>query len=256
MAYHTRCHILDSTHVLKISKYDLTVYSMAANFGTSTTGELAWNLGMPALAEGFKATYRASYIQRPRETPDCSPYFECDPSVTVLVVKYDIYHESHRRQDRTMLIAVIPISTMLARARVPPTTPKIPWEDWGALGARLVLMPSRTSYYEHTDALGSRIVVSVPRRFKSEQGVVQLEVAVLDVREGVVHTEGSRSAAECERTSTFLILDRFTEEDTPVFARPVEAKMPYRMVKTWCEVKSRNVSLLCDGLCGQIAGYQ
>ncbi|TFK90483.1 hypothetical protein K466DRAFT_660756 [Polyporus arcularius HHB13444] len=125
MAYHTRCHILDSTHVLKISKYDLTVYSMAANFGTSTTGELAWHLGMPALAEGFKATYRASYIQRPRETPDCSPHFECDPSVTVLVVKYDIYHESHRRQDRTMLIAVIPISTMLARARVPPTTPKI-----------------------------------------------------------------------------------------------------------------------------------
>ncbi|TFK83948.1 hypothetical protein K466DRAFT_665476 [Polyporus arcularius HHB13444] len=223
MEYHTRCHILDPTHVLKVSKYDLIVHRVAEE-GKLIDGEIVCNLAMPALADGFEASYCASHIQRPPEMSDCSPHFECDPSLTVLVVEYDISRKSSLQRDNTKLIAVIPISTILARAHASLTTPKISWEDWGALGARLVLMPSRTSYSEHINVFGSRVTISVPR--PSQQGMA--DVVVLDVREGVVHAEGSRSATECEGIS-ILVLDRFTKEVTPVFKNPVEAKMPYRM---------------------------
>ncbi|TFK83950.1 hypothetical protein K466DRAFT_589320 [Polyporus arcularius HHB13444] len=236
MEYHTRCHILDSTHVLKISKYDLTVYRTAARGGK--TGTLVCDLKMPALGEGFEASYCASSIQRPPETPDCSPHFECDPSLTVLVMEYDVRHESSQ-QDSAWLVAVIPISTILAQ--VHGRRRKLSWKDWGARGARLVLVPYQTSYSASIRTLGSRVAVSV----SDPSAAPGVDVAVLDVREGVKHAKDG-SDAKREETLPFLILDRYTEEDTPIFEGPVEATMPYRMVRTRCDAR---VSVLCDGLC-------
>ncbi|KAI0696306.1 hypothetical protein C8T65DRAFT_743637 [Cerioporus squamosus] len=239
MEYHTRCHILDSTHLLKISKYDLTVHRMERG----PDGQPACILGMPTLAEGFVASYCSSSIQRPPETPDCSPHFECDPSLTVLVVEYDVRHESSG-QNKAMLVLVVPITTILAQVHGPQC--ELSWEDWGALGARLVLVPYQNTCSANIDAFGSRVAVSVSIPGRS------VEVAVLDVRKGLKRTNDHELGAKPEGTSPLVVLDRFTKEDTPIFDGPVEAKMSYRMVTTQLDAsqsRSGVVSLLCDGLC-------
>ncbi|RDX57111.1 hypothetical protein OH76DRAFT_1413662 [Lentinus brumalis] len=244
---HARCHILDPTHVLKISEYDLAVYRMAAK-GGSTPGRLVCNLGMPAFADAFEVFHCGSYIQRPPQTPDCSPDFECDDGVTVLAVKYEICHESRPWQDRAILVAVIPITTILAQTpgALPPSRSRPRqrfWSEWGAHGARLVLIPfNETTCSADICAFGSRVAISLSFPFSRQPGVV--DVAVLDVREGVKHArDGSDAKREGTASSRLLVLDRFTEDDTPFFARSVEAKMPYRMVRTrqmnWAVAQTR-----------------
>ncbi|RPD74951.1 hypothetical protein L226DRAFT_571194 [Lentinus tigrinus ALCF2SS1-7] len=262
MEYHTRCHILDTTHVLKISKYDLTVHRFG-DYGH--TSKLVCNLQMPPLAQGYEASYCESYILRPPQTPDCSPSFECDPSFTVLVVEYDIHlltSGAWSPKDGAMLLAILPIATIIDEAHrdmqqsLPAShTRKVPWEDWGALGARLVLVPYQRRCDARVHVFGSRVAVTMPRLSPQQNNIDAIplgmvEVAVFDVRKGAECAAGS--GGQGAGTSPFLVLDKFTDQDTPIFKGPVEAKMPYRMVRRQYEYSQHKIldaSLLCDGLC-------
>ena len=230
MEYHTRCHILNDTHILKVSKYNLTVYRIEGK-SRSTTGRLLCQLELPPLAEGFEASYCSSHIQRPPETPDCSPHFQCDPSLTILVLEYDVV------PDRTALFVVIPISTMLSQADIagkssgPART--ISWGDWGTAGARLVLVPYKTQASAHVHVFGSRVALSVtipsPRDVMPSGSMH--EIVVLDVREGAKRVADTGADRGATTKPKFLVLDKYTKEDTAIFASTVEAKMPYRMTK-------------------------
>lgn len=219
--YDMRCRIVDSSYVLAILATDIYLFDMNDFDPDDDTGSpppILCQLQLPRLATGCHPDAVECYIQRPPTwAPDCPPHFECNPDVTVLVLRYAV---SMRGRGIHSVVVFIPISTLRTLAHQDRDTASpmvIPWEEWVGLGARVVWLPSGSGW-PSISTMGSRVALT----FNSAS-----EVLLFDL-----HSHARISALSTSLDTTqVLISDCYTPDVAPIFRDPVRSTLPYRVVK-------------------------
>ncbi len=223
---------------------DLDIYVYPMRRLRSEEYELAaiCQLQLPPLANDWTASSPEFHMQRPPTYTDCHPHFECNPEHTVMVLQYRVANVNRE----CSVVVFIPLSTILEvvqsisaehSAAAPEGGMKIiPWDDWVAHGARVVVLPLGRLYRAprpRVATMGSRVALAFHNPHISGPGEepvrvqVEREVFFFDMHPYV------RQAAINEPVPTPpWISDCYTSEETPIFQRPVRSTLPYRIAKT------------------------
>ena len=264
-----RDFLLDQHHVIRVKATGISLYDVTSGGDSREPSRgLLCHFELPSVVDDSsddipRDRYPRSYMQRPASAyVECVPHYECDPERTVLTLLVEsTLAESEPRRS----LIFIPTSTILGYARslhkssLPLSSTRVPWDAWGAHGARVVLLADNCDFLRCT-SLGSRIVVCLCDGRESSYHYGEEILFVFDVRAAI----GKPFSQFSEGTASILeISDCLNAPD--MFNGSVVSTLPYRVVGKWyCEWTAGNpwwdiiqniIYPLCDGLLHVVANY-
>lgn len=228
-------HILDSSHLVEIIHTDIIVKQLCDRGAPRRNeGEQVYQLRLPPLTKGLWVDRVGSYVQRPPIDHDA--HFNVDPDLTVLA----LYLHVAEPGGHPAILMFIPLSTIrrtverISSSSSPPVSPSpisVYWDDWGADGVRLVLLPFPNGF-RCISALGPRVALTFSRRswLKPRDAC---DVLIFDVHRRLETSDraGSAGPEALGPSDMVWVSDCYTAADTVLFCSPVHTRMPYRVVR-------------------------
>ncbi|RPD60155.1 hypothetical protein L226DRAFT_571143 [Lentinus tigrinus ALCF2SS1-7] len=244
--------LVDTRYVARFAVSGISLYDITSDGDPYKPNRgLVGHLELPKLARQPSPDSPEIDIQRPALTSsDSFAHFECDPERTV----FTLFTKTIGTPPTKGVLIFVPITTILDFARstlrsslLP--SPRVPWDDWGAHGARLILMSPDCQFYRST-SLGSHVVIRVCDGRHQSPHLGDDALFLFDVRAEIgkpsIHL--AEGMADLLETSDCLIAPELLES-------PVSSTLPYRVVGVWCSELwltgydwGEWIYPLCDGL--------